>query len=76
MPTASPRATPTPAPIVARDLYSQHARRMLQAYLRLRLLELREAELDRVRAVVEGRLGVDALFSPEPGQASERGAAR
>jgi hypothetical protein len=30
--------------------------------LRLRLLELREADLDRARAVVEGKLGVDALF--------------
>jgi hypothetical protein len=49
---------------------------MVQAYLRLRMLELREAELGRVRAVVEGRLGIDALFSPQPGQASEPGVTR
>jgi hypothetical protein len=46
----------------AADLYSVHTRRMLANYLRLRLLELRYAELDRVRAVIEGKLGVDSLF--------------
>jgi hypothetical protein len=85
VPTASLGPTPSPPAIVAhgivrsqgtRDLYSARARRMVQAYLRLRLLELREQELDRVRAVVEGRLGVDALFSPEPEQASQRAGAR
>ena len=35
----------------------------MRAYLRLRLLELRERDLDRVRAVVERKLGVDALLS-------------
>jgi hypothetical protein len=51
-----------------------HARRMLQAYLRLRLLEMRESDLDRARAVIEGRLGVDDLFAT-PGQASDQGLA-
>lgn len=54
----------------ATDLYSYRARRRAQAYLRLRLLELREADLDRARAVIEGRLGVDDLFSTPPEQAS------
>jgi hypothetical protein len=78
-PAASPRATPTRPPIVApspiaparaRDLYSVRAQRQIRAYLRLRMLELRADDLDRVRAVIEGRLAVDALFSSPPGQAS------
>jgi hypothetical protein len=85
LPAAATRATPAPVPIVAkevlpreraRDLYSMRARRMMANYLRLRLLELREAELDRVRAVIEGKLGVDALFSPSPNQAGARGTDR
>jgi hypothetical protein len=80
-PNASPRATPDPQPIVAkgilpldraRDLYSARARRLVRSYLRLRLLELRETDLDRARAVIEGKLGVDALFGPDPTQAGVR----
>jgi hypothetical protein len=71
LPGAATRATPAPVPIVAKralpreraaDLYSAHTRRLLVNYLRLRLLELRYAELDRVRAVITGKLGVDSLF--------------
>lgn len=50
-----------------RSLYSPRARRLVQGYLRLRLLEAREAELVRVRAVIERKLGVDALFGETPG---------
>jgi hypothetical protein len=80
-PGAAPRATTVPKAIVApappapgraRDLYSPEARRLVRGYLRLQLLEMREAELDRVRAVIEGKLGVDALFSPPPTQAGRR----
>jgi hypothetical protein len=80
-PSATPRATTVPKPIVApvplplgraRDLYSARARRLVRSYLRLQLLELRQADLDRVRAVIEGTLGVDALFSPPPVQAGGR----
>jgi hypothetical protein len=49
---------------------------MVRAYLQLRLLELRELELDRVRAVVEGRLGVDELFDEEAMQPTNRGNGR
>jgi hypothetical protein len=59
----------------ARDLYSAHARRLVRAYLRLQLLELRKADLDRARAVIEGKLGVDALFAP-PTQAGRRAPGR
>jgi hypothetical protein len=42
---------------------------LVQTYLRLRLLELREADLDRVRAVVEGKLSIDDLIPPpRPGR--------
>jgi hypothetical protein len=60
----APRATPVPT---VADLYSLRARRRMAAYLRLRLLEWREAGLERAAAVVERRLSVDALVpSPEP----------
>ena len=38
----------------------------MQSYLRLKLLELREADLERARAVIERRLGPDALLEPPP----------
>jgi hypothetical protein len=80
-PSAAPRATTVPKAIVApafpalgetRTLYSPQARRLVRAYLRLQMLELRKTELDRVRAVIEGKLGVDTLFSPSPAQAGSR----
>jgi hypothetical protein len=84
-PSATPRATtvhkaivaPLPlGPGTARDLYSPQARRLVRSYLRLQLLELRKAELERVRAVIEGKLGVDSLFSPPATQAGNRAVGR
>jgi len=84
-PAAAPRATTVPKAIVApglgtlgspADLYSPRARRLVRSYLRLQMLELRKAELDRVRAVIEGKIGVDALFSPAPAPAANRGSGR
>lgn len=63
--TPRPRASPSPRAL-GPALYSTHARRLVQAYLRLKLLEAREAELERVRKVVERRLGVGALFGETP----------
>lgn len=66
----SPRTAPRTAHALARprlradELYSPHARRRFAAYLRLRLLELREAGLVRAAAVVERRLPVDVLVPP------------
>jgi len=83
--SAASRATPAASAIVApapgalgraRDLYSAHARRLVRAYLRLQLLELRKAELDRVRAVIEGKLSVDDLLAPGPAPAGNRGSGR
>jgi hypothetical protein len=50
----------------AHDLYSARARRLVRTMLQLRLLELREERLDRVRAVIERNLGPDALLAPDP----------
>ncbi len=50
------------------ELYSLRARRRFAAYLRMRLLEMREAGLERAADAVERRLSPDALFaSPPPG---------
>lgn len=43
-------------------LYSARAKRRFAIYLRLKLLELRKADLDRAALVVQGRLGVEGLF--------------
>ncbi len=43
------------------DLYSLRARRRFASYLRLRLLELREANLERAAAVIERRLPFASL---------------
>lgn len=48
-------------------LYSRRARRLVQSYLRMKLLELRESDLDRARAVIERRLGPEALLDRPPG---------
>ncbi len=62
-----PSARPSPAPKApSYALYSTHARRLVQAYLRLRLLETREADLERARKVIERRLGANALFGETP----------
>jgi hypothetical protein len=70
-PVVPPQATkaaakPSPsahATLANTSLYSPRARRLVQTYLRLRLLEAREEELARVRAVIEHRLGVAELFA-------------
>lgn len=59
------RADPAPRPhLRADELYAPRARRRFAAYMRLRLLELREAGLERAAAVVERRLPVQALVPP------------
>jgi hypothetical protein len=69
--SATPAPRPTVPPRLRADasLYSPRARRLVQSYLRLRLLERREAELERVRDVIERRLGIDDLLvegTPRP----------
>ena len=63
----SPAATSAPRPrLAAASLYSRRSRRLVQSYLRLKLLEAREADLDRARLVIERKLGIGALLGPSP----------
>ncbi len=55
------------------SLYSARAIRRARTLLQLRMLELREARLERVRAVIERRLPVDALLRSEPGRRPRSG---
>jgi hypothetical protein len=48
------------------ELFGPGVRRSAQTYLRLKLLELREADLERARLVIERKLGVDALLGTPP----------
>jgi hypothetical protein len=62
-----PSASPSPRPrLPAASLYSRRSRRLVQSYLRLKLLEAREADLDRARLVVERKLGIRALLGETP----------
>jgi hypothetical protein len=51
------------APIDPNDLYSPLARRRMVHYLRLRLMELNAARLERVAKVVRGELSLDELLN-------------
>ena len=57
-----PAASVLRQPQNSSDLYSLRARRRFASYLRLRILELREANLERAAAVVERRLPFAALL--------------
>jgi hypothetical protein len=48
--------------VSAGDLYAARVRRRMASYLRMRLLELRKAGLDRAADVIERRLPVDKLL--------------
>jgi len=63
--TAVPSPTPRGRPAAA-ALYSRRSRRLVQSYLRLKLLEMREADLERARKVVERKLGIKALLGETP----------
>ncbi|HEY6234098.1 MAG TPA: hypothetical protein VIW69_03205 [Candidatus Elarobacter sp.] len=64
------RATPHPSaskrPLAASALYSRRSIRLVRSYLRLKLLEMREADLERARKVVERKLGIRALLGETP----------
>ena len=63
--TAPPSRPPAGRPVAA-ALYSRRSRRLVQSYLRLKLLEMREADLERARKVVERKLGIKALLGETP----------
>jgi hypothetical protein len=71
-PPPAAHAKPSPSPTPAIDpaaLYARRSRRLVQSYLRLKLLEMRAADLERARRVIERKLGIGALLSetPSPG---------
>jgi hypothetical protein len=65
-PRASPSPRPTFPPAAAASLYSRRSRRLVQSYLRLKLLQMREADLERARKVVERKLGIGTLLGETP----------
>ncbi len=64
----TPRSSPRPAagPPAASSLYSRRSRRLVQSYLRLKLWEMREADLERARKVIERKLGIGHLLGETP----------
>jgi hypothetical protein len=66
-------ASPRPHRLRPSDLYGPGVRRSAQTYLRLKLLELREADLERARLVIERKLGVDALLGTPPPRLKDAG---
>ena len=67
-PSLTPRAAPAAVrrPLAASALYSRRSIRLVRSYLRLKLLEMREADLERARKVVERKLGIRALLGETP----------
>ncbi|MEO7038948.1 MAG: hypothetical protein ABI186_02835 [Candidatus Elarobacter sp.] len=72
VPPSRPRPSPSASPAPPRprlapsSLYARRSRRLVQSYLRLKLLELREADLERARAVIERKLGIGSLLGETP----------
>jgi hypothetical protein len=66
LPAASSHPRASPRPLAASALYSRRSIRLVRSYLRLKLLEMREADLERARRVVERKLRVDSLIEPSP----------
>ncbi len=68
LPPATRQITYAPAAVIAPafdEVLSVRAKRRLTILLRLRLLELREAGLDRARRVIEKRLNIEQLFQDD-----------
>lgn len=65
-PAPSPRPLtvrpPAPRPLAASALYSRRSRRLVQSYLRLKVLEMRERDLDLARKVIERKLGIGSIL--------------
>lgn len=64
--TRRPRTRTAPAPR-ASDIYSARALRRARIILQLKLLELREERLDRVRKAIERHLPVNELLKQPKG---------
>ena len=61
-----PRQQAVHRPTQDLSLYSLRARRRAATILQLELLELRKAQLERVRKVIEKKLPIDTLVDPKP----------
>jgi hypothetical protein len=70
-PSPKPRPSPTARAFRSDELYSLRERRRIAAYLRMRLLELREAGLERAAEAIERRLPADVLLGPAPPRAAQ-----
>lgn len=55
-------SVPPPAPSAALRLYSSHALRQARIILQLKLLELREERLERVRKALQRHANVDEIL--------------
>jgi len=55
---------PSHETVRSEDIFSLRARRRFAAYIRIRLLEMREAGLERAADAVERGLPVDVLIAP------------
>ena len=66
LPAESPHPAASKRPLAASTFYARRSRRLVQSYLRLKLLEMREADLERARKVVERKLGIRALLGETP----------
>jgi hypothetical protein len=66
-PAPRPSARPTlPPALDGASLYARRSRRLVQSYLRLKLWQLREQDLERARLVIERKLGIGALLGETP----------
>jgi hypothetical protein len=70
-PSPKPRPSATARAFRSDELYSLRERRRIAAYLRMRLLELREAGLERAAEAIERRLPADVLVAPAPSQPAQ-----
>jgi len=66
LPALTPHPNASKRPLAASALYSRRSVRLVRSYLRLKLLEMREADLERARKVVERKLGIRALLGETP----------
>ena len=66
LPLASALPRPSQRPLAASALYSRRSIRLVRSYLRLKLLEMRETDLERARKVVERKLGIRSLLGETP----------
>ena len=62
----TPHPSASKQPLTASARYSRRSLRLVRSYLRLKLLEMREADLDRARKVVQRKLGIRDLLGETP----------